>query len=494
MTPTSDLVIADATVVTVDATDRVLRQTGIAVRGGVIAALGPTETVAASHPDAERIDARGMVVLPGLVDGHIHAFTALYKGTMVGFGFERTMGEDTDFCMIGTPEEMYAASRLAALELLRGGVTLANVAGDSPTFAVARETARAFGEAGVKAFVQTMLGDRFGLIEPSADAQFAEAERLVRECHGSYEGRIRVAPSPAGEFTTSIALMRRLAALGRREHLVTHMHVFPRWPTGIVSWLLRGRSPLGLLRAGRLLDERLLAVHVLAATRGDIRVLARVGVSVVHCPSVWMNAGIGPGHWLSLRELRRAGVNVVLGTDSAGGWIEGADLFAEMRTAALVASFLYGADCVRPAQVLRMATINGARALGLGAETGSIEIGKQADLVLLRFDRPPVQPSSDVPAMIVYGASARDVDTVLVDGRVVVHGGRVLTLDEREVVAAAERARSELYRRGGWQLGADGATPPPTSWLERYPVERIARWGRRWARAQRLWKRAPAQP
>lgn len=486
----SDLVIANATVVTVDRADRVLRDAAIAVRGREIAAIGPSEAILSAHPNAERVDGSGMVVLPGLVNGHLHAMTALYKGTMFGFGFERTAGEDTDFCGIATPEEMYAASRLAAVEALRGGATLTNIAGDSAYFGVASQSARAFGEAGLKAFVQTMLGDRFGLVTLGADAQYAEAERLLREYHGSFEGRVRVAPSPSGEFTTSYALMHRLATLGERERLVTHMHVFPRWPMGFVSWLLRGRSPLGLLRKGELLNGRLVAVHVLAATRGDIRTLARAGASVVHCPSVWMNAGIKPEHWLSLKELRRAGVNVVLGTDSAGGWIEGADLFGEMRSAALAASFLYGADCVPPGAVLRMATINGARALGLEAETGSIEVGKRADLVLLRFARPPAQPSTDVPSMIVYGASARDVDTVLVDGRVVVRAGEITTLDEREVIEAAQHARVELYRRGGWTLEADRAVPPASSWLERYPSESIARWGRRWARLQRIWQRS----
>ncbi len=264
----NDLVIADATVLTVDRDDRVLRDSAVAVHEREIAAIGPSDAVLAAHPEAERIDARGMVVLPGLVNGHLHAFTALYKGTMVGFGFERTAGEDTAFCGIATPEEMYAASRLAAVEALRAGITLTNVAGDSPCFAVAGETARAFGEAGLKAFVQTMLGDRLGLLPLGGDAQLAEAERSLRQWHGAFDGRIRVAPSPAAEFTTSYRLMHRLAELAEREGLVTHMHVFPRWPMGFLSWLLRGRSPLGLLRGGHLLNDRLIAVHVLAATRG----------------------------------------------------------------------------------------------------------------------------------------------------------------------------------------------------------------------------------
>lgn len=490
----NDILITHATVITVDSSNRVLRDAAIAIRGREIIAIGPTEVVSVEHPAREVIDARGMVAMPGLVNGHIHMLTALYKGTMCGFGFDRTMGEDIDFCGIATPDIMLAATQLSAVEMLRSGITLANVAGDTAVFDVARQTPEALGLAGMKAFVQTMLADMFGMIDMSADAQLAQAEMLLREYQGKFEGRLRVAPSVGEALATSLKMMRRLATLAEREDLVEHIHVFPRWPIGIFSWLLRGRSPLGLLKAGGLLNQRLIAVHFLAATRGDIAAVVRAGASVVHCPSVWMNVNVGPRHWLPVKALHRAGVNIVLGTDSYGGWIEGADMFTEMRNCILMSNFLYGADSLKPMDVLRMATINGARALGVEKETGSLEVGKRADIVLLKFDRPPVQPSSDVPYMIVYGASGRDVDTVLVDGRVVVRDGCVLTLDESEVVTAAAEARVELYRRAGWELTPNDVTPPKTSWLERYPNERLARWGTRLARLQAIWSRREKSP
>ncbi len=484
-----DILITHATVVTVDSSNRILRDAAIAIRGREIVAIGPTEVVSVEHPAREVIDAHGMVALPGLVNGHIHTLTALYKGTMCGFGFERTAGEDMVLCGRASADMMLAASRLSAAEMLRSGITLANVAGDSIAFEVARQPAEALGQAGMKAFVQTMVADMFGMTNLSADVQLAETEMLLREYRGKFEGRVRVVPSPGEALATSLKTMRRLAALAERENVIEHIHVFPRWPMGAFSWPVRGRSLLGLLKAGGLLNERLVAVHFLAATRSDIAAVARAGASVVHCPSVWMNVGIGPHHWLPVKALHRAGVNIVLGADSYGGWIEGADMFTEMRNCILMSNFLYGADSLKPMDVLRMATINGARALGLEKETGSLEVGKRADIVLLKFNRPPVQPSSDVPYMLVYGASGRDVDTVLIDGRVVVREGRVLTLDESEVVTAAAEARVELYRRAGWELHPDEVTPPQTSWLERYPDKRLARWGARFARLQAIWNR-----
>ena len=171
----------------------------------------------------------------------------------------------------------------------------------------------------------------------------------------------------------------------------------------------------------------------------------------------------------------------MLGADSYGGWIEGSDLFTEMRNVALMTNFLYCPGSLRADEVLRMATINAARGLGLKRETGSLEVGKRADKVLLRFDRPPVQPSTDLPAMIVYGASRSNVHSVIVDGRVLVREGALVSVDQQRVVAEAAEARAELFRRSGWTLGRDAAELPITSWLERYPNQRVAGWASRWA-------------
>jgi len=149
----NDILITHATVITVDSFNRILRDAAIAIRGREIVAIGPTDAVSAKHPVREVIDTRGMVALPGLVNGHIHMLTALYKGTMCGFGFEKTAGEDMTMCAHATPSFMLAASQLSAVEMLRSGITLANVAGDAIAFEIARQPAEALGQAGMKAFV-----------------------------------------------------------------------------------------------------------------------------------------------------------------------------------------------------------------------------------------------------------------------------------------------------------------------------------------------------
>lgn len=485
----ADYMIKNAIVVTVNSKNEIIENGSIVVKGNKILDIGPDADIAKKHTVNKEINACGMIAMPGLINGHVHTITSLYKGTMVGFGFEKTAGEDTNLAFRATPEIMLAASRLAAAEMLLSGTTLANVATDAITFEVSRQTAEALGQAGMKAFVQTAIADIFGPTDYDADSQLAEAEKLLREYRCKFDGRICVSLGPAGDISTTLKTMRRLADLAEREDLVVHMHVFPRWPTGIFSLLFRGRSPLGLLKAGNLLNRRLIAVHFLAANNGDIKTITKAGVSVVHCPSVWMNAAIGSKHWLPIKSLYEAGANITIGTDSCGGWIEGSDMFTEMRNCILMSNFLYGAGSLKPVDVLRMATINGAIALGLEKETGSLEIGKSADIILLKPDRLLFQPSSDIPAMIVYSASGRDVQTVLIDGQIVMRDRELLTIDGAKILEAASLAREELYRRGGWELRADSATPPATSWLERYPNKQLAMWGTRWAKFKRLFEK-----
>lgn len=479
-------VIKNTTIITVNKRNEIINEGSIVIEKGKIKALGKTSEIDRKYPAEEQIDASGMVAMPGLINGHVHTITSLYKGTMIGFGFEKTAGEDTALAFSSTPEIMLAASRLSAAEMLISGTTLADVATDAITFEVSSQTAEALGQAGMKAFVQTAIADVFGPTDYDADTQLSEAEKLLREYHGKFDGHIRVSLGPVGDLSTSLKTMLRLADLAEREDIVVHMHIFPRWPTGILNLLFRGHSTLGLLKAGKLLNKRLIAVHFLAANNRDINMLAKAGASVVHCPSVWMNAAIGPKHWTPIRSLYEAGVNITLGTDSSGGWIEGSDMFTEMRNCILMSNFLYGAGWLKPVDVLKMATINGAKALGIEKETGSLEVGKSADVILLKFDQPSLQLSTDIPAMIVYGSSGRDVQTVLIDGRIVVRNRELLTIDGKKMLGEALSMREKLYHQAGWKLAPDSAIPPETSWLERYPNKSLAKWGARLTKIKRL--------
>ncbi|MCL5985368.1 MAG: amidohydrolase family protein [Actinobacteria bacterium] len=172
-------IIKNALIVTVNNRNEIIDEGSIVVEGQKIKAIGKASEIASKYSTEKQIDALGMVAMPGLINGHIHTITSLYKGTMVGFGFEKTAGEDTALAFRATPEIMLAASRLAAAEMLLAGTTLANAATDAITFETSRQTAEALGQVGMKTFIQTAIADVFGPTDLDADAQFAETEKLL---------------------------------------------------------------------------------------------------------------------------------------------------------------------------------------------------------------------------------------------------------------------------------------------------------------------------
>ncbi|MCL5429334.1 MAG: amidohydrolase family protein, partial [Chloroflexi bacterium] len=185
-----DILIKNATVVTVNEKNDIIKNGGIVIEGGKIKDLGSVEELAKKYRVRDEIDASGMIAMPGLINGHVHTITSLYKGAMTGFGFEKTMGEDTVLAFNSTPNIMLAASRLAASEMLLSGTTTANVATDAMTFEVSRQTAEALGQAGMRGFVQTAIADILGPTNFRVDAQLAEAAKLLDEYRDKFDGRI----------------------------------------------------------------------------------------------------------------------------------------------------------------------------------------------------------------------------------------------------------------------------------------------------------------
>lgn len=217
---------------------------------------------------------------------------------------------------------------------------------------------------------------------------------------------------------------------------------------------LEGREVLDTFHAAGLLNGGLMAAHCRTLLPADARRFAEAEVSVLHCPTVYLKYAEGKHLWLPIRELLDAGANVALGSDTSG-LTGSADLFQEMQIATLAANFVYGAPGLRVGEALRMATINGARAVGMADQIGSLEVGKAADLVLLKSGAPHLTPLRNVVGQIVNAATAADVDTVLIDGRVVLRGGRTTGANESEITACAEAAATVIFDRAQWRAGLD---------------------------------------
>lgn len=423
------LLVAGGTVLTLDAEDTVIENGAVAIESGRIVAVGPAAEVAAAHPGLRRLDATGKIVLPGLINTHTHVPMTLFRGLADDLALMDWLQNhifpaeaalvDEDFVRAGT--------RLACLEMLAGGTT---------TFvdmyyyedAIAEEAKRC----GMRAVVGETLIDFPAPDNATWDEALAYTRRFVERWQG--DPRITAAVAPHSAYTVSGEHLRAAAAMAEEldAPLLTHLAEAPsemeqvRAKTGTtsVAWM----DSLGVL------TDRMLAAHVVWPTPAEIDLLAARRVGVAHCPQSNMKtaAGIAP-----VPALLAAGVAVGLGTDGAASNND-LDLWEEIDTAAK----LHKAAALDPTLIdartaLRMATIEGARALDMEDEIGSLEPGKRADLLVVGTGSFHQRPFYDPHSLLVYSTKASDVESVVVDGRLVVENGRVLTLDADAVLAEA---------------------------------------------------------
>ena len=456
----SEVLIHDATVLTVDERNRLFERGTVRIADGEIAEVRTTRD-ADRDADADHvIDGDGRLVMPGLVNAHTHLELTPLLGAFSDLGLSEMMGSLTAiYERLAEGDLDYlaeAGAELAALNFLLGGVTTVNSMDAQP--GTGPET---FGEAGLRGFFGPALSDLF--IDVPVDEQFARAREFVDEHHDSYDGRIRAAICPHDDWSCSRELWERTADLAEAyPDLLVHTHLLELDESDTMGRANGATDSLGLLEEVGLLNDRLLGAHYRIADDEDIRRTAEAGASVAHCPSVFCYWNPDPEmQWTPVPELRDAGVDVGLGIDDHY-WHDSYDLFGEARQARLAANLKRTTGQYDSMELVRMLTIEGARALGVGDEIGSIEPGKRADVILLDVSGPKFTPLTNVPAQVVNNASAADVETAIVDGEFVLRDGEVLTMDAEAVQRRATEAVERFAAESGWEIGIGGADPPGT--------------------------------
>ena len=429
----STLLIDGGTVLTLDDAGTVIPDGAVAIRDGTLVAVGPSTELAGRYPEAEVLDARGRIVMPGLVNAHTHVPMTLFRGIADDLELMDWLQDhifpaearfvDEEFVRWGT--------RLACLEMLRGGIT---AFADMYYFedAIAEETEAC----GLRAVLGQTVVDFPAPDFKTWDAGLAGAETFLERWKD--HGRIVPAVAPHAAYTVSGEHLQEAFRLAEKHDVPYLIHVAESLTEIEQVRAAHGRSTVEYLAGLGVLGDRMLAAHVIWPTDGEIGLLAKSGVGVAHCPESNMKiaAGIAP-----VPRLLVAGVDVGLGSDGAASNND-LDLWSEMDTAAKLHKVANHDPTLLPAEtVVRMATRGGAAALGLGDLVGSIEVGKRADLIVIRTDGVHQTPSYDPYSLLVYSTRASDVESVVVDGKIVVRGGDVLTVDE-----AAVRSRAAEYR------------------------------------------------
>ena len=433
----ADLLIAARWIIPVEPRGEVLEDHAIAVRDGRILALLPAAEAAQQFAAKLRIERPGHVLLPGLVNAHVHSAMTLFRGMADDLPLDVWLQQHmwpAEGRWVG-PEFVRDGVALAMLEMLTSGTTCYNEMYFFPDIA-----AQIALDHGLRATVGMILIETPTPWAATVEEYFDKGIMV----HDQFRGHelISTAFAPHAPYTVSDDSMKRIRMLSDELDVQVHMHVHETASEVADAVAASDRRPLARLDALGLLNPQLIAVHVTQVTTDEIRLLADRGVNVVHCPESNLKLASG---YCPVAQLQQAGVNVALGTDGAASNND-LDLLGEMRTAALLGKGVAGdAAAVDAVSALEMATLNGAHALGLAEDIGSLVPGKAADMICVDLDRPATWPVYHPLSQLVYAAGRDQVSDVWIAGEHLLDDGIPLRVDAREI---KERAAAWCRRIG----------------------------------------------
>ncbi len=445
-----------------DARGRIIRDGAVFVRGDRIERVGKREELLKEYSSAEfKEDATGKIVIPGLVQAHTHVMGHLFKG----FSEENEQifyGKCLPMERFIEKEDAYWLSLIGCVEALKFGTVLIN-----DIFHYSGETARAVRDVGMRAVIEHKVYDvkSLGNLQrmdytrdyEAGERRLKENERLIEQWNGAASGRIACWVGNHAPDTNSPELLKAGRRLADKHRVGIHTHVAQS--TREVRYVKKqyGRTSVQFLRDLDFLRGDVVCAHLVFATPGDIRILETTGANMVHCPAVMGKFGAYP----PIKEFLRSRVRMGMGSD----WIS-LNPWVDMRTGIRIARVATGdAGVLDPYKVFELMTKGSARVLGQGTQLGSLEGGKKADLVVIDARRANLTPMRDVIPCLVYNMTGNEVEEVMVDGRRVVHGGKLTQLDEGEAIAKAQEVAEAIWERGGvppdrrivYSAGARGA-------------------------------------
>ncbi len=437
--PQLDLLVTGGTVVTMDGERRIIEDGAIAVKGDTILAVGPRAALEAKYTASKTMDAHGKLILPGFINGHTHAPMTLLRGLQDDVTLEEWLTKSIFPAEARNVTEEYVrwGTRLAALEMIRGGTT---TYADMYYFedVIAEET-KAAGMRGV-------LGETV-IDFPAPDSKdptqtLAFTEKFLRRWKD--DSLIHAAVAPHSVYTCSEKTLQASATLARKYGAPILIHVLETKHEREESDAKNGMSSVKYLEKIGVLGPDVLAAHCVWVDDADRKLLASRDAGCVHNPSsnMMLASGVAP-----VIELRSSRVRLGLGTDGPAGSNNDLNMMEEMDLAAKLQKVTrLDPRALGAMEALEMATIEGARALHMEKEIGSLESGKKADFILLRLDSPHAVPMYHVYSQIVYALKASDVETVVIGGKIVMRHRIVLTLDEPSIIAKAREYGRQVER------------------------------------------------
>ena len=431
-----DLLISGGTVITMDPAFRVIEDGAVAIQGNTIVAVGRRTDLEARSRGVKTIDAAGTIVMPGMINGHAHAAMSLFRGVAEDHSLNDWLQKyifPAEARNV-TPDFVLWGTRLGVLEMLRGGITTY-----ADMYYFEDVVAGVTKEAGIRG----VLGETI-LDFPAPDHKTpAEALAYTQKFIDHWKGDPLITPAvaPHSIYTLSTENLKAAAALARRNGVPILIHLAEAPFESELSRAKYKASPVGYLESIGVLGPDVVGAHSIWVDSSDIATLVRLGVGCIHNPSSNMKLASGV---MPVVDLLAAGEPVGLATDSAAS-NNNQDLFQEMNIAAKLQKVTRMDPRALPArQVVEMATIGGARALHLDKQIGSLEAGKQADIVLIGTGATHSTPMYSVYSQLVYALNAHDVRTVVIAGKIVMENRVMMTMDKPEILAKAHEYQRKV--------------------------------------------------
>ncbi len=435
-----DIIISGCRVAVMDDKFTLIEDGAIAVEGSRIAQVGGSGEIAEAFTAGKTVDAKGRLAMPGLVNTHTHAPMVYFRGLADDLPLREWLEEhiwpaEAKFVNPGFVRE---AVKLAAVEMIKSGTTVF-----CDMYFAEGSAARSVNEVGIRAVLGEGLLDFPTPISKNPKEGLRNSENFIKEW--LEDDLVTPAVAPHAPYTCSPELLKSAKELADRYGVLLHIHLAEEnWEVEKIKQE-EGKSPVEYLDSLGFLGDRTSAAHVNWVSDTDIEILARTGTGVCHNPQSNMKLATG---FCPVSDMLKAGVKVGLGTDGASSNND-LDMFGEMVTASMLQkAFKKDPSVLKAKEVVRMATCGGAEVLGLGGEIGSLEAGKRADIILINLDRPHLVPLYDVYSHLVYAVNGGDVETVLVNGRIVMEDRKMLTVDEDEIIerakAFAKKLRAEI--------------------------------------------------
>ena len=450
-----DLLIAGGTVLTVDRERRIIEDGAVAIDGDRIVGVGKAAALSAAHVPRRTIDARGKLVMPGLVNGHSH-FIEPARGLIPDTLPTRQWLKEWAYPYMSalTPEDEYAHALNLIAEMVKSGTTCFV----DPGSQYLDTTLPAVVETGMRCCTGPWTWDQAGpdtekcwpaLARLSTGEALGRLDAAMSAHEGAASGRVRIFATLEGGGTCSDDLLRGAFELAAKRGTMMLMHVASSVQEVEITLARTGHRPVEHLDAIGVLGAHTYLNHVVVVSQDEVERLARHDVKVCQNPSSALKLGKGTTRFGMFPEMLQAGVTVALGCDGSC-CSDFRDMVRAMYLAATLAKDArLDASIMTAEKAVEMATIDGARALGWDDAIGSLEVGKKADVILLDTERPEWVPVFNVVQSLVYSATGDSVDTVIVDGRILMEGRVLRTIDEKAVIAEVQARRAGILRRSG---------------------------------------------